>query len=53
MTVKVRTERTVPLTSENVLTRSVIVTRTITIDMTCTPNRRQLYSMLERRRRKR
>ena len=53
MTVKVRSERTVPINSQTVVMykkSSVIVTRTITIDMTCTPSRRQLYSVLQRRR---
>jgi len=53
MTVAVRTARTVPLSSDDDTVykkSSVIVTRTVTIDMMCTPNRRQLYSMLQRRR---
>jgi len=53
MTVKVRSGRTVPLASQSDVKykkSSVIVTRTVTVDMTCTSNRRQLYSMLQHHR---
>jgi len=52
MTDRVRTVCTMQLASQSDMYKklSVIVTRTVTIDMTCTNNRRQLYAKLQRRR---
>jgi len=49
MTQTARSGRTIPISAQNDVAfkkSSVIVTRTVTIDMMCTPKRRQLYSVL-------